>query len=40
MKREKQEKMTYETAQLYDLEVKVEKVFAVSTPDLEDTVWP
>ncbi len=40
MKREKQEKMTYETPQLEVFEVEVEKGFAVSTPDLEDTVWP
>ena len=40
MKREKQEKMTYETPQLEVFEVEVEKGFAVSTPDLDDTVWP
>lgn len=40
MKREKQEKMTYETPQLEVFEVEVEKGFATSPPNLDDTDWP
>lgn len=40
MKREEHAKMAYEAPQLEVFEVEVEKGFAISPPDLDDTDWP